>query len=288
MLLDAAWDAGIRHFDTARLYGTGDAEAVLGTFVKPHRDELTIVTKCGIQPMRANLASSSLKKVLRPLVRRSRRLVSASRQVAGRTVKGGQFDPTAVVSSLQTSLRQLQCEFVDALLLHDCHTTDWERDDTYAALENLMSQGLVGTYGTATSAAQTETILRESAAPPRVLQFESNIRDRQLGRILGASAGATTITFGVIGQGLGVVRDLLGDATTRTRWEDTLDLELRSQDDVAALLLGHALWQNPRGLVLFSSGDARRIARNVESTGTLSRQADRMIKADELLQGRAR
>ena len=47
-VLDAAWDAGIRHFDTAPHYGLGLSERRLGTFLagKP-RAEYVLSTKVG-------------------------------------------------------------------------------------------------------------------------------------------------------------------------------------------------------------------------------------------------
>jgi choline dehydrogenase-like flavoprotein len=42
-VLDAAWDAGIRHFDAARLYGMGDTETMLGEFLRTH-PEATVTT----------------------------------------------------------------------------------------------------------------------------------------------------------------------------------------------------------------------------------------------------
>ena len=49
-LLDAAFDAGIRHFDTAPLYGLGLAEEVLGRFARRCRGDITLTTKFGLEP----------------------------------------------------------------------------------------------------------------------------------------------------------------------------------------------------------------------------------------------
>ncbi|WP_176704326.1 aldo/keto reductase, partial [Mycobacterium malmoense] len=48
-VLGAAVDNGITHFDTARMYGLGMAEAELGAFLRTvPRDTVTIATKFGI------------------------------------------------------------------------------------------------------------------------------------------------------------------------------------------------------------------------------------------------
>src|SRR5437867_2902058 len=79
-LLDLAYDSGITHFDTARVYGQGQSEAILGEFIRDKRDRVTIATKCGLQstlpgrnrPGLLRLAKSFLRTVppLESLVRR--------------------------------------------------------------------------------------------------------------------------------------------------------------------------------------------------------------------------
>src|ERR1700758_4585424 len=47
-LLETAYDAGIRHFDVAPMYGYGEAESCLGEFLERHRGQITVATKFGI------------------------------------------------------------------------------------------------------------------------------------------------------------------------------------------------------------------------------------------------
>lgn len=49
-LMEVAFDAGIRHFDTAPLYGLGAAEAMVGEFARKRRAEITITSKFGDAP----------------------------------------------------------------------------------------------------------------------------------------------------------------------------------------------------------------------------------------------
>ena len=44
-----AFELGTTHFDTARMYGWGEGEKLLGAAVAPFRDEITIATKFGIE-----------------------------------------------------------------------------------------------------------------------------------------------------------------------------------------------------------------------------------------------
>ena len=55
-VLQTAFDAGVRHFDTARYYGYGEGEGILGRFLKSRRSDVTITTKFGIEPPRRTAA----------------------------------------------------------------------------------------------------------------------------------------------------------------------------------------------------------------------------------------
>jgi len=70
-LLSAAWDAGVRHFDVAPLYGHGEAERILGSFLAGRRDEATIVTKFGIEPTGNSRFREIARAVARPLLRKA-------------------------------------------------------------------------------------------------------------------------------------------------------------------------------------------------------------------------
>ena len=60
-ILDSAYDAGIRHFDVAPMYGLGSAEAELASFLKSRRDNVTITTNSGSirRPLREESLTSS-------------------------------------------------------------------------------------------------------------------------------------------------------------------------------------------------------------------------------------
>ncbi len=64
-LLETAFEHGIHHFDTAPLYGQGEAEGLLGRFARSRRDRLTITTKFGLLPQ----ARPALLRPLLPVAR---------------------------------------------------------------------------------------------------------------------------------------------------------------------------------------------------------------------------
>ncbi|MGL6210676.1 MAG: aldo/keto reductase [Paracoccaceae bacterium] len=145
-VLQAAWDAGIRYYDTAPLYGLGLSETRLNRFLrgKP-RDEYVISTKIG-------------------------RLLRVCAPGEARTAEGKFFDVPnrrevfdysydGVMRSLEVSLERMGIDRVDILYAHDLdvftHGTEAARDARiaelmaggYRALVSLRDQGVIQAFG---------------------------------------------------------------------------------------------------------------------------------------------
>lgn len=138
-LLQAAFDAGFRHFDTSPYYGYGLAEAAMGQALRSRRADLTIATKIGLYP-RVGAARSlplvwSLKVAGRVWPSLSRPVVDWSVRRAGR--------------SLQESLARLGTNYVDILFLHEPHRALIAADEFRAWLEKLQRAGTIGCWGVA-------------------------------------------------------------------------------------------------------------------------------------------
>jgi len=102
--LQAAWDGGIRHFDTAPFYGSGLAELRLGQFLAGRsRDGFTLSTKVG--------------RVLEPEAEGQ----GVDPTFPGRLPFVPRFDYShdGVMRSFEASLQRLGVDRVDLLLLHD-------------------------------------------------------------------------------------------------------------------------------------------------------------------------
>lgn len=120
--LERAYAAGIRHFDTARSYGWGEAERVVGGVLGRHaRSEIRIVSKCGIVPVRPSPMLSTAKSAARWILALAPGLRSQVVRVAG----AGGFQPTrtydldVLAASLATSLAELGVSYLDDFLLHN-------------------------------------------------------------------------------------------------------------------------------------------------------------------------
>lgn len=143
-LVETAFDAGIRYFDTAPLYGAGAAEETLGRF----RGDARIATKVGIVP--PPLARIALGRLIgRPAGAYSSR-----------------FEPADVRRQLEGSLRRLRRDRVDVLLLHE---VDELVPPLVETLESLREDGKLLRWGIATSSVQTAAILASHV--PEVVQL---------------------------------------------------------------------------------------------------------------------
>jgi len=173
-LVETAYDAGIRYFDTAPLYGAGAAEDALGRALRG-RDEVTLATKVGIVP--PGLVGVALR---RPAV-------------------GGRFGPAEIRAQLEGSLRRLRREAVDVLLLHEVDAR--AANGALDMLDDLRREGKILRAGIATGAAQAVTIL--AARIPDVVQLPA--RDA-----VGTTGAALVLHSALVGRvGATPVRDLL-------------------------------------------------------------------------------
>ena len=118
-MVRAAFEQGVRYFDTAPLYSLGESERYLGdVLLGVPRDEIVVSTKVG-------------------------RILDDSR-------RGWHFDFSrdAVLRSLEASLRRLGLDRVDILYIHDADE-HWEQaiSEAFPALAELRAQGVVKAIG---------------------------------------------------------------------------------------------------------------------------------------------
>jgi aryl-alcohol dehydrogenase-like predicted oxidoreductase len=259
-LLDTAFDAGVRHFDVARAYGTGDAESLVGRFAAGRRDQLTIASKFGIDPVTGTPMANLAKRMVRMGTRRSPILLRFLRRHSGKTVQRGAFTPEKARGSLETSLRELGTTYLDIYLLHECTAQDWQQPHLLRTLAELASEGRIRSYGTAAGYSETAAIFEGPDPHPPVAQFESDLLSPNEAGVQGK---ALAITHGCFRRTLSTVRQFLaGDRLAAEEWSKALDVDVTSGEEISGLLLCEALRSNPDGIVLFSSGEPRNIERN--------------------------
>ncbi len=256
-LLEAAFDAGIRHFDTAPYYGYGEAERLLGDFMAGKRDQLTVTTKYGIQP-----PSVIKSRWVNLLARRILRLVPSlktklSRKAQSLTQKHP-FTAAAARRSLDQSLAALKTDHVDLFLLHEPTFADAESGQLHQFLEEEVKRGKIRAFGCGGECGVIRQVAAARLPTARWLQFEDHILSRRIEEI--RATGARCITFRTFHRAL---NDLAGwlqaNDGERVEWERTLQLSLQAEGNLAGLLQAVSHARNPEGIVLFSTRHAGRI-----------------------------
>ncbi|MFF3905754.1 aldo/keto reductase [Streptomyces sp. NPDC001848] len=143
--VQAAWQSGIRYFDTAPHYGLGLSERRLGAALREHpRTAYTLSTKVG--------------RLLEPTDEGGDDLANGFAVPAGHR-RVWDFSAEGVRRSLEESLERLALDRVDVVYLHDPddHAEQAFREG-YPALEKLRTEGVVGAIGVGMN--QTEMLTR--------------------------------------------------------------------------------------------------------------------------------
>jgi aryl-alcohol dehydrogenase-like predicted oxidoreductase len=123
-LLLRALELGITFFDTGDAYGRGANEELVGRVLGPRRDEVQLATKFGYE-------------------------LGAGRREHSEGERPQRWDGPFVREALEASLRRLGTDRIDLYQLHNPRMEAIERDETFAALEELKAEGKLRHYGVA-------------------------------------------------------------------------------------------------------------------------------------------
>ena len=259
-MLEAAFAAGLRHFDVAPSYGFGEAEACLGEFLARHPGVCTVTTKFGI-PAAGRSWKSSLRGLARPVLKLLPGLKDRLRGAAG-AVSGPaeplSFSPAEAQQSLERSLRALRVEHLDVWLLHEATAADLADEGLLRVLEESVATGKIGTFGVGSEAGKIAPLLVERPEYCPVLQYEWSVLEPLVAPGLSFRIHHRSLTenFRALHQALA------SDLARCARWSEHVGANLGEAEVLARLMLKASLVCNPDSIVLFSSKRAGHIAGN--------------------------
>jgi len=264
--LEAAFDAGIRHFDVAPMYGYGQAESCLGDLLARHPGQLTLTTKYGIPPARNQSILSLGRRLARPVVRllpgMKQRLTRAAGAISGAEPKSS-FTPEQALTSLESSLRELRTDHIHLWLLHEVEADDLQGDSLQRTLEDAVRSGKVGAFGVASGRDKLPHLLEAHPALCQVAQFEWSILDPAL-----PQTSYLRIHHRAISEPFARLRSALSSQpATRDRWSAALETDLSVPANLARLMLRAAVERNPESIILFSSKSPAHMRENVLLAG---------------------
>jgi aryl-alcohol dehydrogenase-like predicted oxidoreductase len=189
-LLHRALDLGYNHLDTARIYGLGENEALIGETLKGRRSEFFLASKCGIT-------------------------VDGPR-------RGVDCSPAAITQAIDESLRLLQTDRIDLYYMHR-FDPNVPIAESVGAMARAIEAGKIGAYGVSEWSARH---VREAHAvhPVGAVQTEYSLwtRNVELGVLETCrELGIALVAFSPLGRGAlaGLLEDpaTLEDSDLRTR-----------------------------------------------------------------------
>uniref|UniRef100_A0A060TBD0 ARAD1D30448p n=1 Tax=Blastobotrys adeninivorans TaxID=409370 RepID=A0A060TBD0_BLAAD len=126
-LLKHAYDSGLRTWDTANVYSSGESERLIGRFLKEYnipRSSIVLMTKCYVYTEdEPSLEKDPFKQVNRMGLSRKH-----------------------IFDAIDKSLERLGVDYVDVYQIHR-HDPDTPKDETMKALDDLVKSGKVRYIG---------------------------------------------------------------------------------------------------------------------------------------------
>ena len=271
-LLESAFDAGIRHFDVAPMYGYGEAESCLGEFLQRHRSDVTVTTKYGIPPAKSSpligFARAIAGPVLKTLPGLKQRLTGVAHAVTHNDERAT-FTAEQASASLQRSLAALCTDRIDVWLLHEVTAADLKDDALLHFLEDQTAQGTIGAFGIGSSPDKIEALLAQHPAYCRILQYEWSVLDTTTppSNSFRIHHRALTSNFQTLHAALAERKDIY------VRWSQAVATDLAEPANLARLMLKASLVLNPASIILFSSKKPKHIQSNVQAANDASLDA---------------
>jgi D-threo-aldose 1-dehydrogenase len=261
-MLECAFDAGVRHFDVAPMYGFGQAEICLGGFLARHRSDVTVTTKYGIPPAKNQGLIGVARSIARPIVKLLPGLKKGLSQVAGAATGSSEkasFTVAQAKASLDRSLAELKTDRIDVWLLHEVEASDLSDDRLLRLLEDSVAAGTIGTFGVGSGGLKIGALLAARPEYCPVVQFEWSVMDPQV-----PSMASFRIHHRALTDNFRTLHaELAADTTRCTRWSAAVDADLADTETLASLMLKASLVENPEAVILFSSKSPTHMRHNV-------------------------
>ena len=148
LLLDVCKEQGINYIDTAPVYGTGESEMLLGKALKTRRNDFVLQTKCSLN-WRNEGGNFHYER-------------------DGYTVNND-TRASAVKKDVEDSLRRMGTDYLDSVIVHYV-CGSFPVEETVGALENLVREGKIRTYGLSNSQPADLAAYQEAGGNVSVVQ----------------------------------------------------------------------------------------------------------------------
>lgn len=268
-VLGSAVDAGITHFDIARMYGLGMAEAELGAFLRTvKRDTVTVATKFGIEVGGVARRLGRFQAPARALLRKAPALRRAVKrhQAPGTTAR--LYDTAGAARSLDQSLAALGLDYVDILFVHGPRPGDTVAGGELSQFfERARQQGKIRAWGVSQDEG-LEVDFARAFAPEGVSQLRSDL--------LHPAPRPADLAFGVLNRPYATLSGALrADARLAAHWCEALQTDALAPGVLPKLILGSSATATGCRAILYSTTDPQRVT---EAAGAVSSPLDEDIR----------
>ncbi|WP_101383024.1 aldo/keto reductase [Kitasatospora sp. GP30] len=194
LAIEAAWESGVRYFDTAPHYGLGLSEHRLGEALRARpRDEYVLSTKVG--------------RILEPAPQASGDDLANGFAVPACYRRRWDFSAAGVRHSIEESLNRLGLDRIDIAYLHDPDDhADQALAEAYPELARLRAEGVLGAIGVGMNQPDLlARLIRETDVDVVLLAGRYSLLDqRGLAELLplAAERGVGVVVGGVFNSGL--------------------------------------------------------------------------------------
>ena len=288
--LAAAYDAGINFYDTARSYGYGQSEGLLGEFFRGRRDSVVLCTKFGILPAQQGGWKQKLKPLARGVVRVFPGLRSAVRKQAGDQFVAGQFSVETLRDSFETSLRELKTDYVDMLLLHAAPMSVLAQDDLLEAMGRLVESGKARMAGISGDSDVIERYFEQRPAMLTTAQFALNASNMSLTEATGRNGDLLLVANHPYGGPAGAAgaKTLVAELQQLSGLSSQLKEKLDPADPqvMPELLLNCILQGTGVSAVIPAMMQLRHIQSNIRAIESCRFSADELVTLRGLLRAR--
>ena len=172
--MELAFDLGVTHFDVARSYGFGQAEQVVGQFIKDKRDKVTVTTKFGVVPPVLSLRTQTIIPIARTVAKLFPQLKARLKNKSGQLLADRNFDVTYARQCLDQSLSELKTDYIDTYLLHEPDKLMLKHPDALIDfLEKSLREGKIRQWGFAFGSI-ADRVWADTIGGD-IIQFEGNL-----------------------------------------------------------------------------------------------------------------
>ncbi len=276
-ILDAAYDAGIRHFDVAPYYLNGAAEAYVGKFLSKYED-VSVATKYGLLPDSAYAFQIRLMRILlKPIARSMRGRKNSPLHAKISTISRGKakFSPEEMQLSLKRSSVLLNRPYIDMFLFHEPDVHDLSDERLLHSVHENVAEGRIGAVGVGGQSDRAVEVFRNHSHFCDVMQYDWNAFSGNL-----LFPGTFQVIYWVTGRSFHEIYQMfLQDDDLVRRWSDVVGSDLHQPDNMRTLLFKAALLANSDGITLFYSSKVEHIYQNVAiaENGSLDESARKFL-----------